>query len=94
MVEKRLLDRARDLIRVKHYSIRTEQTYLHWMKEFILFHNMRHPTEMGACEVEVYLTHLAAVRQVSRRTQNVAMPAILFLYREVLGVELSGINAL
>jgi len=94
MTEKKLLDRARDLIRVKHYSIRTEQTYLHWMKEFILFHNKRHPAEMGAPEVEAYLTHLAVERKVAPSTQNVAMQSILFLYRELLGVELTGINAL
>jgi integron integrase len=94
MAEKKLLDRARDLIRVKHYSIRTEQTYLHWMKEFILFHNKRHPAEMGAPELEAYLTHLAVERHVAPSTQNVAMQSILFLYREVLGVELTGVNAL
>jgi integron integrase len=94
MAEKKLLDRARDLIRVKHYSIRTEQTYLHWMTEFILFHNKRHPAEMGAAEVEAYLTHLAVERKVAPSTQNVAMQSILFLYRELLGVELTGINAL
>jgi integron integrase len=94
MAEKKLLDRARDLIRVKHYSIRTEQTYLHWMKEFILFHNKRHPAEMSAPEVEAYLTHLAVDRNVAPSTQNVAMQSILFLYKEVLGIHLTGINAL
>lgn len=94
MAEKKLLDRARDRIRVKQYSIRTEQSYLHWMKEFILFHNKRHPAEMGVPEVEAYLTYLAVERTVAPSTQNVAMQAILFLYREVLGVELAGIKAL
>ena len=94
MAEKKLLDRARDLIRVKHYSIRTEQTYLHWIKEFILFHHKRHPAEMGVPEVEAYLTYLAVERKVAPSTQNVAMQAILFLYRDVLGIELTGINAL
>ena len=94
MAEKKLLDRARDLIRVKHYSIRTEETYLHWMKEFILFHNKRHPAEMGAPEVEAYLTHLAVDRNVAPSTQNVAMQSILFLYKQVLGAELTGIQAL
>jgi integrase len=94
MAEKKLLDRARDLIRVKHYAIRTEQTYLHWMKDFILFHNKRHPAEMGVREVEAYLTHLAVERNVAPSTQNVAMQAILFLYREVRGIHLTGINAL
>jgi len=94
MAEKKLLDRARDLIRVKHYSIRTEETYLHWMKDFILFHKKRHPAEMGAPEVEAYLTHLAVDRNVAPSTQNVAMQSILFLYRQVLGMELTGIEAL
>lgn len=94
MAEKKLLDRARDLIRLKHYSIRTEETYLHWMKEFILYHNKRHPAEMGAREVEAYLTHLAVDRNVAPSTQNVAMQAILFLYRQALGIELTGIEAL
>jgi site-specific recombinase XerD len=94
MAEKKLLDRARDLIRVKHYSIRTEQTYLHWMKQFILYHNKRHPADMGGPEVEAYLTHLAVDRNVAPSTQNVAMQAILFLYREVRGIHLTGINAL
>jgi site-specific recombinase XerD len=94
MAEKKLLDRARDLIRVKHYSIRTEQTYLHWMKEFILYHNKRHPADMGRPEVEAYLTHLAVDRNVAPSTQNVAMQAILFLYKEVLGIHLTGIDAL
>ncbi len=90
MAEKKLLDRARDRIRVKHYSLRTEQTYLHWMKEFILFHDKRHPTDIGVPEVEAYLTHLAVERNVAASTQNVALQAILFLYKEVLDVELAG----
>ncbi|MBX2997609.1 MAG: integron integrase [Caldilineaceae bacterium] len=94
MAEKKLLDRARDRIRVKHYSIRTEQTYLQWMKDFILFHHKRHPAEMGSPEVEAYLTHLAVERNVAPSTQNVAMQAILFLYKEVLDIHLTGIDAL
>ncbi len=94
MAEKKLLDRARDRIRVKQYSIRTEQTYLNWMKDFILFHGKRHPANMGVTEVETYLTHLAVRRKVAPSTQNVALQAILFLYKEVLGIELTGINAL
>lgn len=94
MAEKKLLDRARDRIRVKQYSIRTEQTYLHWMKDFILFHGKRHPADMGVTEVEAYLTHLAVRRKVAPSTQNVALQALLFLYKEVLGIELTGINAL
>lgn len=73
MAEKNLLDRARDLVRVKHYSIRTEETDLHWMKEFILYHNKRHPAEIGNREVEAYLTHLTVERNMTPSTQNVAM---------------------
>lgn len=84
----KLLDRVRDRIRVKHYSYRTEQTYVHWVKRFIIFHGKRHPQDMGAPEVEAFLSHLATQREVSEGTQNQAMHAILFLYREVLGVTL------
>ena len=80
----KLLEQARDAIRVRHYSIRTEQSYLRWMKHFILFHNKRHPAEMGEPEVTAFLSHLAVNRQVSSSTQNQALAAILFLYKEVL----------
>ncbi len=86
MAEKKLLDRARNLIRVKHYSIRTEQTYLQWMKDFILFHNKRHPAEMGRPEVEAYLTHLAVERNVTPSTQNVARMLTLRNTRLVLSL--------
>jgi integron integrase len=88
----KLLDQVRDLIRVKHYSIRTERTYLDWIKRYILFHDKRHPKDMGATEVTAFLTHLAVVGQVSSSTQNQALSAILFLYREVLGIELPWLN--
>ncbi len=91
-VKPRLLDQVREHIRVKHYSIRTEQAYLDWVKRFILFHDTRHPSEMGAPEVEAFLTHLAVSRNVSASTQNQALSAILFLYREVLGVELAWLD--
>jgi integron integrase len=84
----RLLDQVRDKIRFKHYSLRTEQAYVDWIKRFILFNGKRHPRELGAGEVEAFLTHLAAVRDVSSSTQNQAKSALLFLYREVLDVEL------
>jgi integron integrase len=84
----RLLDQVRDRIRVKHYSIRTEETYLHWIKRYILFHQKRHPAEMGAPEVEAFLSHLAVTANVSASTQNLALSAILFLYKEVLQVDL------
>lgn len=84
----RLLDQMRERIRVKHYSIRTEKVYCEWVKQFIRFHQYRHPVEMGAPEVEVFLTDLAVRRKVSASTQNQALAALLFLYREVLQIDL------
>ena len=84
----KLLDQVRVKIRVKHYSIRTETQYIHWIKRFILYHNKRHPREMGAKEVESFLTHLATAGGVSAATQNQALSALLFLYREILAVNL------
>ncbi|MGC2167227.1 MAG: integron integrase [Gallionella sp.] len=84
----KLLDQVRDKIRVKHYSIRTETQYLQWIKRFILFHGKRHPQDMDATEVEAFLTHLAVAGSVSASTQNQALSALLFLYREVLGIDL------
>ena len=83
-----LLAAAREQIRTRHMSFRTEKTYLHWMHRFILFHGRRHPREMGGPEVEAFLTHLAVDRKVSASTQNQALQAVLFLYRRVLGMEL------
>jgi site-specific recombinase XerD len=88
MPAARLLDRVRERIRVKHYSLRTEDAYLQWIRRFILFHGKRHPREMGAPEVEAFLSHLATAGRVSPSTQNQALSALLFLYREVLEVEL------
>ncbi len=84
----RLLDQVRDRIRRKHYSMRTEEAYAHWIKRFILFHGERHPHELGAIEVERFLTHLAVAGRVSASTQNQAKSALLFLYKEVLGQDL------
>ncbi len=81
---KRLLDQVRELIRLKHYSIRTEQTYVSWIKRFILFHGKRHPEEMGKMEVEAFLSHLAMNLNVAASTQNQAFNALLFLYKQVL----------
>jgi site-specific recombinase XerD len=78
------LNRVRDVIRTRHYSIRTEQSYVHWVKRFILFHGKRHPTELSETEVAAFLTHLAVNRQVSPSTQNQALNALVFLYRYVL----------
>jgi integron integrase len=80
----KLLDQVRDRIRVKHYSIRTETQYVQWTKRFILFHGKRHPRDMGPKEIEAFLTHLAVEGNVSASTQNQALSALLFLYREVL----------
>jgi integron integrase len=84
----RLLDIVRERIRAKHYSYRTEQQYIAWIRRFILFNDKRHPVDMAAPEVERFLTHLAVERHVSASTQNQALAAILFLYRQVLEVEL------
>ncbi|MFZ1907800.1 MAG: integron integrase [Burkholderiales bacterium] len=81
----RLLDQVRDAIRRRHYSIRTEQSYIHWIKRFIFFSDKRHPKEMGAQEVTAFLSHLARDRDVAAATQNQALAALLFLYKEVLG---------
>lgn len=84
----KLLDQLRNHIRRLHYSIRTEDAYVYWVRFFIRFHGVRHPREMGATEVEAFLTYLAVERKVSASTQNQALSAILFLYREILKVEL------
>jgi hypothetical protein len=80
----KLPDQVRDKIRVKHYSIRTETQYLQWIKRFILFHNKRHPRNLGAASVEEFLSHFATEGSVSAPTRNQALSALLFLYREVL----------
>ena len=85
---RRLLDRVREVLRRKHYSYRTEQAYIHWIKRYILFHNKRHPKEMGGPEIEAFLTHLAVEENVAASTQNQALSALLFLYREVLRREI------
>lgn len=84
----RLLDQARDRLRVKHYSLRTEQAYVGWIRRFIRANGLRHPRELGGLEVEAFLTLLATRGQVAAGTQNQALAALLFLYREVLGLEL------
>lgn len=84
----KLLDQVRALMRMRHYSYQTEQTYLKWIRRYIGFHNIRHPVEMGAAEVEAFLSNLAVERNVAASTQNQALAALLFLYREVLSVNL------
>ncbi len=92
MLKKRLLDQVRDQIRLKHYSIQTEKSYVGWTKRYIFFHQKKHPINMGKQEIEDFLTHLAVDRHVSASTQNQAFNALLFLYTEVLGVPLKDQN--
>lgn len=84
----RLLDQLRESIRYKHYSRRTEQAYVYWVRWFIRFHGLKHPREMGAPEVEAFLRYLATERKVSASTHNVALSALLYLYKEVLAMNL------
>lgn len=84
----RLLDQVRNELRFLHYSRRTEQSYVQWIKRFIYFHDKRHPSEMGSDEITAYLTYLAVKRHVSASTQNQALAALLFLYKKVLKVDL------
>jgi len=86
--KKKLLDQVRDVMRLKHYSLRTERTYCDWIARFIRFHQMRHPGEMREAEMSEFLTHLARSENVSASTQNQALSALLFLYKEVLKQEI------
>lgn len=90
--KKKLLDTVRDKIRFKHYSYQTEKTYLGWVKQYIYYHNKKHPIEMGKLEIEQFLTHLAVDKKVSPTTQNQAFSALLFLYTQVLGIPLKDQN--
>ncbi len=84
----KLLNDVRNKLRVHHYALKTEKTYVQWIKRFILFHNKTHPLKMGKVEVEAFLTWLAVKSKVAPSTQNQALQAILFLYRKVLKIEL------
>ncbi len=88
MAKQKLLDRMRCALRLRQYSLATERAYLHWVKRFILFHGKKHPEYLGKAEVESFLTHLAVNRKVSPSTQNLALASILFLYQQVLGIDL------
>ncbi len=90
----KLLDRVRFSLRQRNYSYRTEQSYLSWIKKFILFHDKRHPQEMGEREIEEYLTFLAVKKKVAPSTQNQALNALIYLYKNVLNIDLGEINAL
>jgi integron integrase len=83
----KLLEKARQVLRLKHYALSTERRYLSWIRQFILFHDKQHPASMGQREIEAYLTHLALQENVSASTQNQALNALVFLYRNVLGQE-------
>jgi integrase len=92
--EPKLLDRVREAMRVRHLSLRTEKTYVHWIRRYILFHGKRHPREMAETEINAFLTHLAVQGGVSPSTQTQALCAILFLYRIVLGREVGELEGL
>ncbi|MCL6436866.1 MAG: phage integrase N-terminal SAM-like domain-containing protein [Leptolyngbyaceae cyanobacterium HOT.MB2.61] len=87
-----LLDQVRQSLRLRHFSLKTEKSYVHYIRDFILFHNKRHPKEMGADEIRAYLSHLAIKRNVTASTQTIALSALLFLYRHVLQIELPYID--
>ncbi len=88
-----LLEVVRQRIRLKHYSHRTEKSYVNWIRRFVRFHDRRHPRELGKTEIEAFLTHLAVNRKVSASTQNQAFNALLFLYREVLEMKMPQLDS-
>ena len=92
MQKTKLLDQVRSELRVRHYSLRTEKSYISWIKRFILFHNKRHPNEMGAEEIRAFISILAVKENVSSSTQNQALQAILFLYKQILKRDVGWIN--
>lgn len=92
MEQPRLLDRVKSSLRLRHYSLRTQESYIQWIKRFILYHKKRHPNEMGKIEVESFLTYLATDRHVAASTQNQALSAILYLYKHVLEQDIEWID--
>lgn len=90
----RLLDHVRQVIRTRHYSDRTEKAYVHWIKRFIFFHNKRHPAEMGEAEIGRFLSSLATDSHVSASTQNQALNALLFLYREIVKKDIGYVDGI
>ncbi len=88
---RKLLEQVRDVLRIKHYSYRTEQTYVDWIKRYVIFHKKRHPKDMGAPEIETFLVYLAQERHVADSTQNQALSALLFLYKNVLQLEVAAL---
>ena len=92
MGKKRLLDQVRDAIRSRHHSLRTEQSYIQWIRRHIYFHGKRHPEDIGEEEISSFLTHLAVDRKVSASTQNQALSALLFVYKQVLAINLDWLD--
>jgi integron integrase len=92
-IDMKLEDQIRDTMRFKHLSFKTEESYVGWYRRYVLWHGKKHPAEMGAVEVEAFLTHLAVERKLAASSQNQALNALVFLYREVLKVELEGVDA-
>jgi integrase len=88
----KLLEQVRDAVRTRHYSIRTEEAYLRWVRQYILFFDKRHPSELGAQDVSAFISHLAVERKVAASTQTQALSALLFLYREVLGLPIGWVD--
>ncbi len=88
----KLLDQVREVIRKRHYSIRTEQSYVDWIRRFILFHGKRHPKDMGEKEISQYISHVAVDQKVASSTQNQAFNAIVFLYKNVLNIHLGNLG--
>ncbi len=92
--KKNLLDNVHEIMRLRHYSIRTERSYINWIKRYCIFHKMKHPRKMGIPEIEAFLSHLSTEEKIGRSTQNQAFNALLFLYKEVLKIPLEDpINA-
>src|SRR5882672_1362609 len=89
----KLLEQVRQLARAKHFSYRTEQAYAYWIERYIRFHGVKHPNTMGEADMERFLTDLAVTGRVSASTQNQALAALLFLYRDVLRVAVGDLNA-
>src|SRR5688572_32619674 len=92
--KSKLLDQVREVLRVKHYALRTEEVYVLWIKRYIFFHQKRHPREMGASEVQAFLSDLAVNQKVSASTQNQALNALVFLYAQVLHIQLDWMDNL
>ena len=92
MPRPKLLDQVRDALRLRHYSIRTEDTYIQWIKRYLLFHNKTHPRDLGEAKISAFLTDLAVNKHVSASTQNQALSALLFLYQQVLGIKLDWLD--